>query len=372
MFRPIALMIVSCLGFVSPAVAESVRIVSWNVSPSLYEKMERREANIRTMRDELNPDVLVLVEVAGIEELRRIVNSLGWERYHAVITDWSQLNENVHFALEAAVISKIPIIRAIEYDAARTDGHSEVFTQAGVVPGLVTEEVLSADGIKGFGSSLRWTDRGTIRVDLANGLTIFPLHLKSNFNAACKALEDAAAGIKSSGLPPYEPIQRLLDNGFTKATEERLSSALKRESVMAAVVRVAEQVSDDRTTILAGDWNTSYEPGLYGSKPEDCKLADYSCKPGPIPSGACTGADGYDDTIGGILEAGLTGSTRWTVLTKGLGRTYRSSQRPDPFADLAIDHFAVPETAATRFAPASKGSDTFGSDHFPIVTVWTR
>lgn len=201
MFR-LSILIASILAFASTAIAETVRIVSWNVSPSLYEKMERREVNIRAMRDELNPDVLVLVEVAGIEELRRIAKALGWERYHAVITDWSQLNQNVHFALEAAVISKIPITRAIEYDAARTDGHSEVFTETGVVPGLITEEVLSADGIKGFGSSLRWTDRGTIRVDLANGLTIFPLHLKSNFNAACKALEDAAEGIKTAGLPP--------------------------------------------------------------------------------------------------------------------------------------------------------------------------
>jgi len=141
---------------------------------------------------------------------------------------------------------------------------------------------------------------------------------------------------------------------------------------MAAVVRVAEQIGGERTVVLAGDWNTSYEPGLYGSKPEDCKLPDYSCKPGPLPSGACAGADGYDDTIGAILEAGLTGSLRWKVLTKGLGRTYRSSLRTDPFADLAIDHFAVPESAAPRFSPATKGSDTFGSDHFPIATIWTR
>ncbi len=76
----LAIVIALLLTFGSTAFGEIVRIVSWNVSPSLYEKMERREANIRAMRDELNPDVLVLVEVAGIEELRRIAKALGWAR----------------------------------------------------------------------------------------------------------------------------------------------------------------------------------------------------------------------------------------------------------------------------------------------------
>jgi len=108
MFRSLAISIISALAFTSTAIAETVRIVSWNVSPSLYEKLERREGSIREMRDELNPDVLVLVEVAGIEELRRNLKALGWERYPSAITDWSQINENIHFALQTAFISKIP------------------------------------------------------------------------------------------------------------------------------------------------------------------------------------------------------------------------------------------------------------------------
>jgi hypothetical protein len=356
------------------ASAEPVRIVSWNISPSLYETMERRADKIRAMDEELRPDVLVLIEVAGIEEASRVVKALGWQRYHVVVTNWSVLNQNVHFALEAAVISKVPIERAIEYDAVRTDGHHEAFTEAGEVPGLVSEEPLNTTGIKGFGGALRWTDRGTIRVDLANGLTIFPLHLKSNFNSACKSLEDAADGIKKAGLPPYSPVQEHLDNGFAAATAERVSSAQKREQVAAAVVRIAEQIisARERTVLLAGDFNTSFEPGLYGREISDCQLTNFTCRPGPLPPSACPSGDGYDDTIGGILEGGLTGPTKWMLLSRALGRTYRSSKQPDPFADLAIDHFAVPLSSAREFATATKASDTFGSDHFPILTVWNR
>ena len=367
------------LATLGTAHSKPLRIVSWNVSPSLYEKMEERAAKFQAMRDELKPDVLVLIEVVGKEEVKRIIKALGWKKYHAVITSWSILSENVHFALEAAVVSRIPITKAIEYDAVRTDGHSEVFTEKGEVPGLVSEQPLNAEGIPLFGDSMRWTDRGTIRVDLANGLTIFPLHLKSNFNGQCKAVEDVLKGAKKSGLPAFQAATDFFDKGFPNATKERVSSAKKRERVMAAVVRVANEViakEKNRTVLLAGDFNTSYEPGVFGKEVKDCTVQDFTCAKGKFPKNGCVGnADGYDDTIGGILEAGLTGKTKWVVLTKKLGRTYEDKDakdkgKPDPFANYAIDHFAVPVGMKDKFGTGDKGSETFGSDHFPIWVAY--
>ncbi|WP_165447780.1 hypothetical protein [Rhizobium ruizarguesonis] len=55
------------------------------------------------------------------------------------------------------------------------------------------------------------------------------------------------------------------------------------------------------------------------------------------------------------------------MLTKDLGRTFKDTD----FADKAIDHMTVPAAQASAFAAPKVGPDTFGSDHFPIFTVWT-
>ena len=53
------------------AYADLVRIVSWNVSPSLFEKMDERSTKFQAIRDEPNPDVPILAEVVGAGEVRR-------------------------------------------------------------------------------------------------------------------------------------------------------------------------------------------------------------------------------------------------------------------------------------------------------------
>jgi hypothetical protein len=348
--------------------AEPVRIVSWNTKPALYEALDKRLPDFKALDRDLKPDVLVFIEVAGEHEVRKIVQALGWTKYHAIVTNWASLNHQVHFALEAAVISKIPIIRAVEYDAS-PDGHHEVFSNDGEVSGVTSEAALSSRGIAGFGDPLARTDRGTIRVDLANGLTIFPAHLKSNRNGACIDLSNAIRTLRRVGLAVPPAAKSFLEAGFTRATKERLSNARKRERVMAAMVRVANQaIADGRTVLIAGDMNTSFEPGLAGKAVEDCVLADFSCTKGPLPPTACATGDGYDDTLGSILEAGLVGRTKWKVLSRNLPRTY-----DDPaFADFAIDHIAVPIGIAAKFSAAQRGAKTYGSDHFPIWTDWRR
>lgn len=352
--------------------ADEMRIVSWNAAPSLYEALDKRLSDFTAMADELEPDVLVLVELTGEIELDRIVKALGWGEYHAVVSNWSTLSTQASFALEVAVISKSRILRVTEFDAS-PDGHHEVLTATGVQPGLVTEEELSASGIPHFGDPLAQTDRGTLRVDLANGLTIFPLHLKSNFNDACGDLGDALNVINRS-VPPATPAaqdylaaaKQALQDGFPAATAVHISNAKKRERVMAAAVRIANAaIADGRTVVIAGDLNTSFEPGRFGSSPTDCTLTDFTCAKGPFPASACRNGDGFDDALG-ILEAGLVGKAKWKVLSRGLGRTF-----DDPaFADFAIDHIAVPTVDAGKFSGAQRAAKTYGSDHFPIWTVF--
>jgi hypothetical protein len=79
---------------------ETVRIVSWNASPSLYEGLEGRLPDFRKVATDLSLDVLVLIEVAGAYEVRKIAQALGWPEYYAVVSNWQRLTTEVHSALE--------------------------------------------------------------------------------------------------------------------------------------------------------------------------------------------------------------------------------------------------------------------------------
>jgi hypothetical protein len=124
--------------------------------------------------------------------------------------------------------------------------------------------------------------------------------------------------------------------------------------------------------IIAGDFNTGFEPGKAGNSFADCTLQNFSCESGPFPALACRDGDGYDDTLA-ILENGLVGDVRWAVLSKDLLRTYQGDERPQ-YADRAIDHIAVPLPHMSRFTvaerPGSDKGDRFGSDHYPITTTY--
>ena len=204
-----------------------------------------------------------------------------------------------------------------------------------------------------------------MRVDLEGGLTIFPVHLKSNRNGTCANLSNARRALTAAGIDVPIAVDPALSNGFGAATREHLRNAQKRERVMAATIRVAEQaVSEGRTVLIAGDYNTAFEPGKAGRNlDDDCSLQDFSCGKAPFPAPACNG-DGFDDTLA-MLEEGLIEASRWTVLSAALPRTFDDTA----FADLAIDHMAVPTNQADSFGTATRADETYGSDHFPIITV---
>ena len=102
-------LIVSIIFIVFSTAAPAAKIVSWNASPAFYEGLELRETDFSELNNELNPDILILVEIGGMIEAQMIANALGWDEYHLAVSNWSIARTNVYFALEAAVISKVPI-----------------------------------------------------------------------------------------------------------------------------------------------------------------------------------------------------------------------------------------------------------------------
>jgi endonuclease/exonuclease/phosphatase family metal-dependent hydrolase len=346
---------------------DTVRIVSWNAQASLLESIVDRRGDITQLSNDLKPDVLVLVEVAGRPEAKVIAESLGWDNYHLVMSDFGKVRDSAYTGLEVVVISKLPIKKAIEFDPV-TETPALPFGVGKLAKRLpaVTEKQLTNKALPTLGT-LTFRDRGTLRVDLENGLTIFPVHLKSNRNSRCDEIDKARRAISTQDADLAGRLKTYYENGFRKATDQHLKNARLRERMIASVLLEANKAVDEgRKVIITGDFNVSFEPGKSGSKHEDCVLKDFSCRSAPFPKKACQRGDGFDDTLA-ILEKPLVGKRSWKFLTREMTRTYKSKK----FADLAIDHMVVPNDQASKFTKASKSDELYGSDHFALTTVFT-
>jgi exonuclease III len=359
--------------------AEPTTIVSWNIGPGLEESMLDRQADFAGLDAELAPDVIVMVEVIGRTGAEIVAKHLGWSEYHVAVSDLSVPNTAAHEGLEVAVISRIPMIRVTEYDV-KLDGRThQVFGSLGTLP--VTEELLTSSGLSQV-QPTGGNDRGTLRVDLANGLTIIPVHLKSNINNACSDAVDAKRSLQNMAIDVPAKLTTSIAEGFARQVDADKRNAAERERVMAAVKVVADKANaEGRTTIIAGDFNTSFEQGKAGSAFADCDLQPFECKKAPFPAAACAAGDGFDDTFA-ILTTPLIGAGKLALLTEGLGRTYEDTA----FADAAIDHIAVPAGDQDKFKAPSLGCNAaaslgqtqwaaracqlHGSDHFAIVTEY--
>lgn len=364
-YRTLLVLLCTIIATTAPRAEEEIRIVTWNMKAALPEAIVLRKDDFANLSSTLNPDVLVLTEVNGLFEASFVAEALEWPEYYGVVTDLSVADVSAFNGLEVAVISRIPIAGAIEFDAT-PDRPPQYFSHGGV-SGAVSpsEEILNNNILPELGKLDRY-DRGTLRVDLVNQLTLFPVHLKSNRNSECSAIKRAVSAIKSQDADLAADLEMYFENGFHKATDRHIKNAEKRERMIASVVLKAEEaVSEGRTVIISGDFNVGFEEGKSGSELEDCTLSNFSCETGPFPTTACTGGDGYDDTLA-ILERSLVAPTSWWFLSRSLGRTYNSTK----FADLAIDHIVVPGTQKDLFSEAKKAGETFGSDHYPIWTTY--
>jgi endonuclease/exonuclease/phosphatase family metal-dependent hydrolase len=366
----LSMYLLSMLFLASPAMAqETLRVVSWNMRATLVEGIKKREEQLRHFLNVTQPDVLVLVEVAGLEEAKLIASYTGWANYHVVVSNFNVIEDNALFALEVAVLSNVKILEVTEFDAPDKDGAERAFGAGDLAAELptVAEEKLENAALSPLG---RFTpgDRGSLRVDLDHNLTIFPVHLKSSFNGSCLKIEDARKTIRSHDNDLAQRLTRYFDEGFRAATEEHLDNARKRERMMAAVLQKANDAADrGRKVLIAGDFNTSFEKGKWGKRLDsDCDLHDFSCKAAPFPEDVC-GGDGFDDTLS-IPTVPLIGSRKWEFLTRDMGRTFVSEE----FADKAIDHLVVPKDQESLFSPPARVGESFGSDHFPILTEFKK
>lgn len=355
-----------------PVSAQKLRIAAWNVKGTMNEGFlasKEKRAGVAKFAREVKPDIVLLTEVSGPDHARSIAEIIAkerkWKQYFGATSNFSPIYDRVFQGLEVAVISRIPIVSVTEYDASPDTTH-ETFTNGEGEAIEVPEVRLTSVGVSGI-SPMGDRDRGTLRVDLENGLTLFPIHLKSNTNRHCSNVSAAIDTLKQLQLPIPEGLAKAFNNGFALATLTHRRNAIKRERVMGAVALVAEKaIAEGRTVLIGGDFNTAYEPGKVGTKFDDCTLKNFSCAKGPFPEAACIDGDGFDDTLA-ILESALIGKSKWAILSKEMKRTYKDNV----FADRAIDHLAVPVKQMAQFEIAVRGKSTKTSDHHPIYTDFT-
>ena len=144
------------------------------------------------------------------------------------------------------------------------------------------------------------------------------------------------AHLKSSGGPPVHEKK----------------NAQKREVVASAIAAAVAKDGANYpgyTGVVAGDTNTGETDPKRGKK-----LTNDS-------------SDGYDDTHG-IFADGLVSGVKMKSLTIGIEKTYKSDNFP---GSGPIDSIYVNGPAAAKFATATRVSQTYGSDHWGVVAVYT-
>lgn len=341
--------------------ASEHKIVSWNIRKiGSIERLHKRLKNFSELVKKEEPDILVFIEVSGKIEIEVIIEQLGWEQFNGVVSKWGG-------GLEVSVISKIPFEKVIEYDVS-PDGINEVFDQNGKVIGLNSEQIFSSDKIPYFGNKFAEGDRGTMRVDLDNGLSIFPVHLKADTNKICSGFNKTIKYLERNKFSVDPKLADAYLNGTQKSSELVYKNAKKRERTMAATARLATvALREGKIPVILGDFNTGFEKGKHGIAYSDCDLQIHSCEQGSFPAKACSNGDGYDDTIG-MLQEGLVSNQKWKILSENLGRTYNRKI----YADLAIDHIAVLLEHSDYFTEAVKSKKLYGSDHYAVSTIFNK
>lgn len=307
--------------------AESLSLMTWNtegaeMTPAAFSKRIKQSLAV------VGPvDLLVLQEVIAEDQVRAAAKAGGFA--HWAMSDFSppvEISGAWHKSLEVAVLSRLPIEAASEWDTTgrrpEGDGHP---------PQVSAPNIQTYEGRIDVETGNARPSRGFLRVDLANGLTVYGVHWKSSRGEDC--------------------------------TTKALKQAQLREVQAAGLASdAAKALAAGRTIIVAGDYNIQ-APGRalqVGTNPdEDCApnrgRCDTLCGPG--------GRDGYDDSIAILLA--LDDSAR--LLSAELDSTYVLRQFPGG----AIDHILVAGPRANRFSAATtppvSGKRWQGSDHRPVL-----
>lgn len=309
------------------AVADSVRIVTWNVySCKSIAEVDKRGDDFKQAFEVMQPDILLLQEVNSKAVVERILRNAGQQvsAWHVVCTEFSPGDGEGWGDLEVAIASRYPITSAIEYDPQPDGNTTSKLTELPLAPNpkLGIEPVTAHRGFL-------WARIGSKQ------LTLICMHLKSSRG--------------KHGVEDYE-------------------NAKQREYVAGAI---AACVLDDQrmfpqdAQLVAGDMNVGVRDRTKNGErlDEDCLEDD------------CAGLDGYDDTHA-LLRAGLVGGLRMHNL---FNSHQMSKQTTYPgFPGSPIDNIYVSGGGAYRFHgarivvyPAGSTAETFGSDHRPVLAIYS-
>ncbi|WP_372399749.1 endonuclease [Azospirillum sp. HJ39] len=290
----------------SPAIAE-VRLATWNVREAFTAaEVAARAADFDAAADMLQPDILMVQEIASCEAAEAIRNVMRLQGYHVACTDFSADGDR-HNSFEVAIISRFALADVTEFDP----------TPDTSLPGVTEVQLLPSDGVEAVP-----THRGFLwaRVPEVN-LSVAVVHLKS------------ARG---------------------RAGQQDATNAREREMVISAVAKQVVAASGRRpgdAILVAGDFNVGHSDRAKNGRDltQDC-------------FSRCGSKDLYDDTHA-ILSAGLVDGLRMRNLVAGI----RTSTFPR-FPGSPIDNIYVLEPQR-RFADARKSDETFGSDHLAVWTT---
>ncbi|MGO6676433.1 hypothetical protein [Rhizobium leguminosarum] len=82
------------------SLAADVKIASWNIAASPYEKVLARASDYKKMADTLSPDVIVMIELTERADLKAIADAIGWPIYYATVSDGQVQGDEIHASRE--------------------------------------------------------------------------------------------------------------------------------------------------------------------------------------------------------------------------------------------------------------------------------
>lgn len=394
------------------AQAESLRIATWNVKEGSVENLLLRREGLKAAGKKIRADVMIVQELNSFASAQYLANAMEMSDVDIAVSNFGSDAEIIFFGFETAVISKVPIVSIDEWQ-------QRVYVKKKRIPdpngpilisrdGTITPKKTDAKHVLKVPSDIisdpkareAGVSRGVMRVELDNGLVIYPVHLKSNLASLCglvgrdlsdalRSLEKVGAAVPSVASQSASAIETI--KNFTRAKknknaitrrviQEKLPefaasyarTAQNRENAAAFIAKkVKADLDAGLTVIVAGDFNTPInEPSKTGTDLEsDCVPTPWSCNTKKVVN-SCSARDGFDDTLH-ILSGGVVDGVELLPLF----RKDEPTHIKPGFANSPIDNILIGGPLASKASDAKKvvgsGDASFGSDHFPLVTVLT-
>ena len=333
-----AILLISILTFsLGKASLAEMTFASWNINSLAVAELgdayksgnsetieAAKEENLRQLAHNSNSmlndigvvDTLVLLEVIFQEQVETIAKKNGFKYWAMSDFDGQdKVSKRPYNHLEVAVLSHYPFLGCHEWD--RQSNDEPVHNNRDIECELSDEKVI----IKGDNEFTYGVDRGFLRVDFENDLSLYAVHWKSSVGG------------------------------------DEIKNAKKREYQATGLKKDAQKLlREGRTIVVMGDYNITAHPSRSGTnEAEDCKIKKQVC---------ADNKDGYDDSIAILMT--LDDSAK--LLSKDAKRTYIYNKE---FEDAAIDHIFVAgpqaDTFGTAYTSPNDGKTYFGSDHKPIV-----